>query len=66
MSLKKLLKDMAINKKTPHKKHGLEPDKKTFNEPENWTIIAALNRVLILARNSGLSDEFWAQCKSPL
>ena len=57
---------MAINKRTPHKKHGIEPDKKIFNEPENWTIIAALNRVLILARNSGLSDEFWAQCKSPL
>lgn len=57
---------MPIRKRTPNKKHGLEPDKKTCNEPENWTVIAALNRVLVLARDSELNEEFWARCKSPL
>ena len=32
----------------------------------SWTIISALSRVLSLASDSKLSDEFWEQCKSPL
>ena len=51
---------------TSNKRLRFEPEEKAFNEPENWTIIAALNRVLDLARDSELTDEFWAQCKSPL
>ena len=37
-----------------------------FVEPENWTIITALNRVVDLAANSKLSDQFWSDCESPL
>ena len=53
-----------MSKNTRSKK--LSYEEKTVNEPDSWTIIAALNRVLDLSRNSELSDEFWAQCKSPL
>ena len=53
-----------MSKNTRSKKLSFE--EKTVNEPDSWTIIAALNRVLDLSRNSELSDEFWAQCKSPL
>ena len=48
------------------KRLGFEPEEDTFKEPDSWTIIAALNRVLTLARDSELSDGFWAQCKNPL
>ena len=51
---------------THNKRLGLEPKEKALNGSNNWTIIAALNRVLDLARDSELTDEFWAQCKSPL
>ncbi len=37
-----------------------------FVEPETWTIVSALNRVLSLALDSSLSQEFWEQCKNPL
>lgn len=37
-----------------------------FQEPEQWTIISALNRVLALAKDSGLSDSFWEMCKNPI
>ena len=37
-----------------------------FKEPDTWTIITALNRVLEQARNSELSDEFWQSVKNPL
>ena len=38
----------------------------TFVEPESWTIITALDRVLSLARGSQLSDDFFEKCKNPL
>ena len=37
-----------------------------YQEPAEWTIITALERVLDLARNSQLSNKFWKACKSPL
>lgn len=37
-----------------------------FKEPETWTIITALDRVLSLAEGSKLSDEFWTACSEPL
>ena len=43
---------------------GLE--EKEYKEPDNWTIITALNRVLDQSRDSELSDEFWESVKSPL
>ena len=38
----------------------------TYQEPSGWTIITALERVLVLAKDSQLSDKFWSACKSPL
>ena len=38
----------------------------TYVEPESWTIITALDRVLSLAKGSQLSDEFFEKCKNPL
>ena len=38
----------------------------TYQEPAGWTIITALERVLVLAKDSQLSDKFWSACKSPL
>lgn len=35
-------------------------------EPEEWTIITALNRVLDLSRGSQLSEEFWTRARHPL
>ena len=37
-----------------------------FKEPETWTIITALDRILEKAEDSHLSDEFWASVKNPL
>ena len=37
-----------------------------YKEPETWTIITALNRILDQAQDSELSDEFWASVKNPL
>ena len=37
-----------------------------FEEPETWTIITALNRVLELAEDSELSPHFWESCKNPM
>ena len=55
-----------MKKRTLSKRLCFEPEEKTFTEPDSWTIISALNRVLDLARGSELTDEFWAQCKNPL
>ena len=58
-----------------HLKSGVDPrvnifdveeEKDDFKEPENWTIIVAMNRVLELAEDSQLSDEFWEKSKNPL
>ena len=37
-----------------------------YKEPDTWTIITAMNRVLELSEDSRLSDEFWEKCKNPL
>jgi len=37
-----------------------------FKEPDTWTIITAMNRILELAEDSRLSDKFWKKCKNPL
>lgn len=37
-----------------------------YREPETWTIITALNRVLELAEDSRLSETFWESCKNPI
>ena len=44
----------------------MEEPKEEFKEPETWTIITALNRVLDVAEDSQLSDEYWEVCKNPL
>ncbi len=41
-------------------------EEKTYQEPKEWTIITALNRVLSQARGSELSEEFWVTCRNPL
>lgn len=37
-----------------------------YQEPETWTIIKAMERVLSLARDSKLDDVFWESCKNPM
>lgn len=37
-----------------------------FKEPDTWTIITALDRILDKAQDSQLSDEFWDSVKNPL
>jgi hypothetical protein len=37
-----------------------------FKEPETWTTLSALNRVLDAAEGSQLSNDFWETCKAPL
>lgn len=37
-----------------------------FKEPEKWTLITALDRVLDQARHSELSEKFWESVKSPI
>ena len=39
---------------------------KEFKEPDTWTIITAMNRVLSQSRRSSLSDEFWESIQTPL
>lgn len=57
---------MSIRKSTFPKRPKIEYEKSASPEPENWTVITALNRVLTLAEDSGLSDEFWNLCSTPL
>ena len=37
-----------------------------YEEPAEWTIITALERVLDQAKDSQLSKEFWETCKNPI
>ena len=46
--------------------HMMADEEPEYKEPDTWTIITALNRVLEQARNSELSDEFWQSVKNPL
>ena len=57
---------MSIKRNQFPKRAKLEYDESMMKEPDSWTIITALNRVLTLAEDSKLSDEFWMICKSPL
>ena len=57
---------MSIKRNPFPKCPKLEYDESMMTEPESWTIITALNRVLTLAEDSELSDEFWNLCKNPL
>ena len=41
-------------------------DEHDFKEPDEWTIITALNRVMSQAERSQLSNEFWESVKNPL
>ena len=40
--------------------------KEDYQEPSSWTIVTALNRVLEVAEDCSLSDEFWETIKNPL
>ena len=56
----------SIGIKKKHNISALNREKEAYKEPETWTIITALNRVLDVAEDSQLSDEFWETCKNPL
>ena len=56
----------SIGIKKKHNISALNGEKEAYKEPETWTIITALNRVLDAAEDSQLSDEFWENCKNPL
>ena len=47
--------DMDLLSKSP-----FEDD---YKEPETWTLITALDRVLDQAKDSELKEEFWESCK---
>ena len=65
---------MTIRKRTLRKfepglgDFGDLPDKKVADtkEPDTWTIITALDRILSKAQDSRLSAEFWESVKNPL
>ena len=46
--------------------HMMVDEESEYKEPDTWTIITALNRVLDQSRDSELSDEFWESVKNPL
>ena len=50
--------DMDLLSKSP-----FEDD---YKEPEIWTLITALDRVLDQANDSELKEEFWESCKNPI
>lgn len=37
-----------------------------YKEPDSWSIITAMSRVLDVSEGSQLSDDFWETCKNPL
>ena len=49
-----------------HQGHMMADEEPEYKEPDTWTIITALTRVLEQARNSELSDKFWESVKNPL
>ena len=61
-TLRRLKSEMAI----ANEAFNTKKQKGEFNEPDKWTIITALNRVLEVAEDSQLSDELWETCKKPL
>lgn len=50
--------DMDLLSKSP-----FEDD---YKEPDTWTLITALDRVLDQAKDSELKEEFWESCKNPI
>ena len=46
--------------------HMMVDEESDYKEPDTWTIITALNRVLDQSRDSELTDEFWESVKNPL
>ena len=46
--------------------HMMVDEESEYKEPDTWTIITALNRVLDQSRDSELTDEFWESVKNPL
>ena len=64
---------LKIQKRRPSCDFDFCPDRPMFDgeeeeykEPDTWTIITAMNRVLDQARGSELTDEFWETIKNPL
>ena len=45
---------------------AIEVEEEEYKEPDEWSIITALDRVLNKARGSELSKEFWETCKNPI
>jgi len=61
---------MAISKRKTMKRIGMMNDfmkkeQEDYQEPENWTIITALDRVVSVAGDCSL-EELWETCKNPL
>ena len=64
---------MSIRKKSTRQRNlelarleELRKDKAEFVEPDSWTIISALDRILDVAEDSELNDLLWEDCKTPL
>ena len=62
-----------IKKRNPRRLNPLQDiasdqdvKKEDYQEPSSWTIVTALNRILEVAEDSSLSDEFWESIKNPL
>ena len=55
-----------LSRRDPFLDLDSEGEGREYQEPVHWTIITALNRVLELAEDSQLSEEFWEKCKKPL
>lgn len=41
-------------------------EENAYQEPKNWTLVSALDRVLSLARDSELSEAFWEEASNPI
>lgn len=41
-------------------------NEENYKEPDTWTLITALDRVLEKAEDSELKEEFWEACKNPI
>ncbi len=62
-NVENVLSGMEFEMRQGHMMSDEEPE---YKEPDTWTIITALNRVLEQARGSELTDEFWESVKNPL
>ena len=61
----KIQKSTGLEFELPHDKSDQEIES-TYKEPDTWTIITALSRVMEQAERSSLSADFWETCKNPL